>query len=69
MSKVSHFYEVALFSHCFTVTLLECKNVVSPWKLEMYKIKTQNRKASMLITNKEMMCHKYKVVAVRRDRE
>ena len=62
MSRVSHFYEVALFSHCFTVTLLECRNVVSPWKLEMYKIKTQNRKAPMstvpLITNKEMMCCK-----------
>lgn len=73
MSRVSHFYEVALFSHCFTVTLLECKNVVSPWKLEMYKIKTQNRKASvstvLLITNKEMMCCKYKVLNVRRDRE
>lgn len=62
MSKVSHFCEVALFLHCFTAILLECKNVVSPWKLEMYKIKTQNRKASMntvpLITNKETMCCK-----------
>lgn len=73
MSRVSHFSEVALFSHCFTVTLLECKNVVSPWKLEMDKIKTQKRNASMstvlLITNKEMMCCKYKVLDVGRDRE
>lgn len=70
MSRASHFYEVALFSHCFTVTLLECKNVVSPWKLEMYKIKTPNRKAplstALLITNKEMMYCKYKVLGVRR---
>lgn len=60
MSRVSHFSEVALLLHCFIGTLLECKNVVSPWKLEMHKIKTQNRKASistvLLITNKEAMC-------------
>lgn len=73
MSKASRVSEVALFSHYFTVTLLECKNVMSPWKLEMYKIKSQNRKASvstvLRIANKEMICCKYKVLDVRRDRE
>lgn len=68
MSRVSRFSEVALFLHCFTVTLLECKNVVSPWKLELDKIKTQKRNAS-IITNREMMCCKYKVLDVGRDRE
>lgn len=68
MSRVSRCSEVALFSHCFTVTLLECKNVVSPWKLELDKIKTQKRNVSV-ITNKEMMGCKYKVLDVGRDRE
>lgn len=58
--------EVALFLHCFTVAFLECKNVVSPWKLEMYKIKTENRRASLstwvlLISNKETMWCEYEV--------
>lgn len=33
-------------SRCCTVTLVECKNVISPWKLKMFKIKIQDRKAS-----------------------
>lgn len=68
---MSHFCEGALFSHCYTVILIEYKNVASPWQREMYKIKIQNRNASMtrilLMTNQEPMCCKNSVLGVRRD--
>lgn len=55
------------------VTLLECKNVISPWKLKMFKIKTQNRNASMsavvLITNREMIRGNYEMLDVTSNRK
>lgn len=73
MSRVSHFCGGSLFSHCCTVTLLECKNVISPWKLKMFKIKTQNRNAStsavVLITNREVIGGSYKVLDVTSNRK
>lgn len=48
------------------VTLLECKNVISPWKQKMFKIKIQKRKAFMsavvLIADTGMIGGNYKVL-------